>query len=113
MFTLGLIIVLLAAVFLIVVVLIQPGKGDLTSTFGGLGGQLGSAFGMKRTTDILSKTTITLAVIILVVTLFLNKFVVGNGVEEASKPVIEGTAIPMQNTPAPAPAPVPTPAPGE
>jgi preprotein translocase subunit SecG len=113
MFTLGLIIVLIAAVLLIAIVLIQPGKGDLTSTFGGLGGQLGSAFGMKRTTDILTKTTISLAVIILVVTLFLNKFVVGNSVEEASKPVIEGTSIPMQNTPAPAPAQLPEPAPAE
>jgi len=107
LFTLGLILVLISAVLLIAVVLIQPGKGDLTATFGGLGGQLGSAFGMKRTTDILAKTTMILAGIILVVTLFLNKFVVGNTVEETAKPVMEGQAIPTQTGPAPAPMPAP------
>jgi preprotein translocase subunit SecG len=87
------ILVILASVLLIVVVLLQPGKGDLSSTFGGLSGQMGSMFGMTRTANILQKITRYLAIGILVVTLLINKFFLYPDTDSAnrSNTVLPGT----------------------
>ncbi len=71
------VLVLIAAVLLIVVVLLQPGKGDLSASFGGIGGQMGSMFGMQKTANILQKITIWIAIGILVLTFFINRFFLG------------------------------------
>lgn len=79
------IIVILASILLIVVVLLQPGKGDLTATFGGLGGQMGSMFGMQRTANLLQKITRYLAIGILLIALLINKFFLYPSEEAASR----------------------------
>lgn len=88
------ILIILASILLIVVVLLQPGKGDLSSTFGGISGQMGSMFGMQRTANILQKVTRYLAIGILVVTLLINKFFLYPDVESAnrSNTVLPGNA---------------------
>lgn len=89
------IVLIIIAVLLIALVLLQPGKGDLSATFGGIGSQMGSMFGMQRTANILAKLTVYLAIAILVLTLAANKlFVGGPEIQQQAKPVTEGAQIP-------------------
>ncbi|HYG14671.1 MAG TPA: preprotein translocase subunit SecG [Bacteroidia bacterium] len=77
------ILIILAAVLLTLVVLIQRPKG------GGLAAQFSSsnlAFGVKRTTDFIEKSTWVLAIIIIVLSMSAN-FVIGAGVEGEEKEV--------------------------
>ena len=92
------ILILIAAILLIAVILLQPGKGDLTATFGGIGSQFGAVFGMQKAGDILSKTTKVLAIIILALVLITNKFFVAGHRNDVQvvKPVTQGVAIPAQ-----------------
>jgi preprotein translocase subunit SecG len=99
MFTVIGIVLLIVAILLIGVVLLQPGKGDVSATFGGLSSQFGSMFGMKKTTDLLTKLTIILAASILVLTLLVNRFFISPGEIQHAKPVTEGAALPSQATP--------------
>jgi len=94
------IIIILSSIFMIAVVLLQPGKGDLTATFGGLSGQFGTMFGMQKTKNILSTITKVLAVIIFVLALLVNRFFVGSTTTiegQAVKPVTEGANVPASN----------------
>ncbi len=107
MFTLLIIIIIIGALLMIGVVLLQPGKGDLTATFGGLSSQFGSVFGMQRASNLLEKVTKWLAVIILLLIIIVNKFfVVPQYEEQQVKPSTEGVQVPTNNSPnvlAPAP----------
>ncbi|NLO20268.1 MAG: preprotein translocase subunit SecG, partial [Ignavibacteria bacterium] len=47
--TVSSIIIIICSILLIAVVLLQPGKGDLSATFGGISSQMGSMFGMQKT----------------------------------------------------------------
>ncbi|MGE5480524.1 MAG: preprotein translocase subunit SecG [Chloroflexota bacterium] len=87
------IILIIIAILLIGVVLLQPGKGDMMTGMGGLTNTFSSMFGTRRATDILSKTTIGLALAILLISLLTNLFFVGGG-ETAPKPVTEGVELP-------------------
>lgn len=73
MFTVTLILIVILSIVLIISILLQPGKGDLSATFGGLGGQFGARFGMQRTADFLSKFTKIIAAIILLLAYIANK----------------------------------------
>ncbi len=93
-------LILIGAVLMIAVVLLQPGKGDLTATFGGISSQFGSVFGMQRANDMLAKITKWLAAIVLILILLTNKFFVGgNTTTQQVKPVTEGVQIPAQQMP--------------
>ena len=102
-----LVLVGIAAAFLIIAVLIQPGKGELSATMGGIGSQFGSMMGMRKAADMLQKITIGIAIFIFVATLFINRFAI-TPAETARKPVTEG-----QETTAPATAPIQQPAPAQ
>ncbi len=94
------IILILASILLIAVVLLQPGKGDLSASFGGISGQFGTMFGMRRTMDFLTKFTIYLAGGILLVSLITNKFFLSQEVQSNMPiPVTEGTELPMEPPP--------------
>ena len=111
MYTFLIVLILFIAILLIVVVLIQPGKGgDMISGMGTLGGSISSMFGSRRAADMLTKTTIGLAVALMFLVIITNKFFVGNSAEEAVKPITEGVAIPTQPVPV-IPAPITPPAP--
>ncbi len=94
MFTLISIIMILASILLIGVILLQPGKGDLSPTFGGLTTQFGTMFGTQRTMDFLQKLTRGLIIAILLLALFANKFLIRSTGEEAVKPVTQGAKPP-------------------
>lgn len=103
--TVSSIIIIICSILLIAVVLLQPGKGDLSATFGGISSQMGSMFGMQKTANILTRITKALAIAILVLTLFANKFFVGTGdyAPNELKPVTEGASKPAAATPLAAP----------
>lgn len=80
----ALILLVLAAIMLIAVVMLQSSKGNgLAGTFGGSG--MASAFGVRRTSDFLTKATTILAVVFLLGSLALNIYVTksGAGVSES------------------------------
>ena len=58
MFTLAIILMIILGLLLIAAVLIQPGKGDMTTSMSGFGNQLGTMFGSRRASDLLTKITI-------------------------------------------------------
>ena len=72
MYTFITILIVLISVLLGLIVLIQnPKGGGVSSTFGGASQQI---FGAARTTDVVEKTTWTLAIMLLVFTLFSSFF---------------------------------------
>lgn len=110
MYTLLMIISLLAGLVLVAAVLIQPGKGDMTSAMGGsVGGQFGSMIGMRRAADFLVKTTISLAIGLMILSLFTNKFALPNrSGSNTNAPMMQGMEAPPVSAPPPAPATQPT-----
>jgi len=94
------VILMIIAVLLIAVVLLQPGKGDMISGLGGMGGQFNALLGTRKATNFLTKTTMALAALIIFLSLTTNLFFVGN--EEAGpRPVTEGVDLPMAPPPPP------------
>lgn len=107
MFTVITILLIILSIFLIGLVLLQPGKGDLSAQFGGIGGQMGSMFGMQRTANLLSKMTKYLAAVILVLAVIANFFLNDPEVQSVNKPVTEGAKAPATSPLAPAPVEAP------
>ncbi len=107
------IILILASILIMAVVLMQSSKGN------GLAGPIGGssvtmAFGVRRTSDFLSKSTTVLAVIIMVGSIAVNLMIGGSGsVEETiiQKNASQQQQLPPQNTlpPTETGAPVTTP----
>lgn len=98
----------LVCLTLVLVVLLQQGKGgSMASAFGG-GGSSQAAFGARSGATVLSRATTICAVLFIVGALFL-------GIMRQRGPgsVVGGRALPTQQAPAApaAPAPAPTPAP--
>src|SRR5688572_21949358 len=101
---LGLFITLfiIISIFLILLVLIQKGRGGgLASAFGGGGGN--TAFGSK-TGDVLTWATSIVFGIFLVLAVILNLMTR----QATARPVAGGPTPPAQQMPAPAPAPTPS-----
>ena len=103
MYTFLIVLIAIIAVLLIFVVLIQPGKGDMVTGMGTIGGSITSMFGSRKASDLLSKTTIGLAIALIFFVLVTNKFFVGNKSTEAVKPITEGIEVPVQPLPTPTP----------
>lgn len=106
MITLLIVFLVIVCVLLIAVVLMQASKGGgLTSTFGG--SNVTSMFGARRTSDFLSKSTIVLATVFLLVSLLMNLYI--SKTTDTSESVLQknsGSApgqqtIPQQNIPSP------------
>lgn len=105
MLTFMMILLMVLAVILILAVLVQPGKGDMVSGMGSLGGGFTNMFGSRRTMDLLSKITSGFAAAIAILAIVTNLFFVKQDVQTA-KPTIEGTSIP-QAVPAQVPQQIP------
>ena len=96
------ILLLIIAILLVAVVLIQPGKGDIMSGLGTIGGSMSNMFGTRRAADMLTKITIGLAISMFVIVLFTNMFLVGTGNSvDAKKAITEGIELPTQTIPPP------------
>ena len=71
MYTVFAILIIITSILLVLIVLIQnPKGGGLSSSFGGGGGN--QIMGAKNTTDFLEKTTWTLAIILIALSLISN-----------------------------------------
>lgn len=108
MYTVLVSFICLLAIVLVGAVLIQPGKADMASGMTGIGGQLGSMFGSRRTADTLTKITIGIAGAILLLSVVTNKFFLGVETAEERNAATVGAPIP-----AAAPAPKPQTAPAQ
>jgi preprotein translocase subunit SecG len=102
MYTFFIVIELIISVLLIVVVLMQSSKG------GGLAGTLGSAnlgtvFGVRRTSDFLGKTTTILATLFIALALFINLVVLPRG-ERIEESIIQTVPPPASLPPTSSPA---------
>ena len=99
------IIHVLVCLILILIVLLQSGKGaDLAGAFGGGGSQ--TAFGARGTATFLSKLTTGAAVVFMLTSFALSLFTTrnqGSSVMEGAKPVQKQTAPAQSGSPAPAP----------
>jgi preprotein translocase subunit SecG len=102
MYTLFITVEILVSVLLIIVVLMQASKGG--GLAGSLGGSnLGTVFGVRRTSDFLSKTTTVLATLFIVLALFINLFALPRG-ERAEESVIQSVPPPATLPPTSSPA---------
>jgi preprotein translocase subunit SecG len=106
MYTFFIAIEILISILLMVVILMQASKG------GGLAGTLGTSnlgtvFGVRRTSDFLTKTTTVLATLFMVVALFINLVVLPRA-ERTQQSVIQSgpqpTALPPTQQPVQQPA---------
>jgi len=102
MYTLVVILHIVVSVALILIILLQTGKGaDIGAVFGG--GSSQTLFGSSGPTSFLSKMTAAAAVIFMLTSLFLAYF---SGSRPASS-IMKGT-VPVQTAPGPAePPPIP------
>ncbi|MEX1138720.1 MAG: preprotein translocase subunit SecG [Bacteroidota bacterium] len=102
MYTLFIAVEMVVSVLLIVVVLMQASKGGgLAGSFGG--SNIGTVFGVRRTSDFLSQTTTILATIFVVLALFINLVVLPRG-EQSVQSVIQ-SQTPAQGALPPSPQP--------
>ncbi len=106
MYTLFIVIEVLISILIIIVVLMQASKGGgLAGSFGGA--NLGTVFGVRRTSDFLSKTTTVLATLFLILALFINIVVLPKG-EQTEQSVIQSVPPPATLPPTSAPPSQPT-----
>ncbi len=94
MYTILMILALFMSFLLIIVVLLQASKGDgLSGTFGGASGSLTSAFGSRKTADLLSKTTWWLGGGLLFIALLVNLFFLpGQTTDAQRKSIVQQAA---------------------
>jgi preprotein translocase subunit SecG len=92
MYTLFITVEIIISILIIIVVLMQASKGG--GLAGSLGGSnFGTVFGVRRTSDFLSKTTTVLATLFIALALFINLFVLPRG-ERAEESVIQSVPPP-------------------
>lgn len=108
-------IFVIACLILILVVLLQPGKGDVASALGG--GVSGAAFGPRGATTLLAKITIVAAVAFMTLAFLFSipgvvtSRSVTSGIEApAEEPATEETPLAPEGTSAPAEGGTPIPA---
>ena len=101
MYTLLVTISVIIAIFLIIVVLLQSGKGEgLSGSIGGGVGNMGQMFGTRRTADFLSRATWWLGGSMLVLAIVINLFFLPSSVNgTAEDSIIQSTkqqSVPTQ-----------------
>jgi preprotein translocase subunit SecG len=118
MFTILLFIIIFLAIILTLVVLAQAAKGN--GLAGGLAapGSVGTMFGVRRTSDFLTRATITIAGAFMLLTILINVFFLPSGGATIQNVIREGSAPPpisqppMQGGPQSAPPDQAQPTPG-
>jgi preprotein translocase subunit SecG len=103
--TLVLIIHVLVCIALILIILLQTGKGaDIGATFGG--GSSQTVFGSGGATTFLSKVTIGAAVVFMVTSIVLTYFS-GKGVSSIERSIVTERSVPDSSAAVPAQPPLP------
>ncbi len=89
MFTILMVVELIFSILLILVILMQSSKGGgLAGTFGG-GGSVGMMFGVRRTSDFLTRATQILAGGFLALALVINIFFLPRGANAGTESVLQ------------------------
>lgn len=84
MFTILMMIMIIVCCLLMIVVLMQSSKGTgLSGAFGGAGG-MGTVFGVRRTSDFLTRSTWVLAITFVVLCIGVNLFFLPTGATQES-----------------------------
>jgi protein translocase SecG subunit len=98
---------LIAAILLILVVIIQPGKADMISGMGGFGGQMTNLLGVRQSRNVLQNATMVLLGVIILISISVNKFFLSTDEGGTGRvPVSQGVEIPQTPVAQPsAPAP--------
>jgi preprotein translocase subunit SecG len=96
----------LAALLLIGVVLIQPGKSDMIAGMGGFGGQVTNLLGVRSSRNILQTATLVLGGVLVLIALVVNKFFITPESTERA-PMTQGAEIPAAAAPGTAPTSLP------
>jgi preprotein translocase subunit SecG len=105
MFTFLVLIEIIVSILLIGIVLIQSSKGGGLS--GSLGGSaMGTVFGVRRTSDLITKATTGLAIAFLFLCLLINIFFLGGSSKQVDSIIQRGTptSVPTQAAPRSTPA---------
>ncbi|NQW29410.1 MAG: preprotein translocase subunit SecG [Ignavibacteria bacterium] len=109
-----------ASILLILVVLVQPGKAEMISGMGGIGGQFSNMFGVRQSRNFLQNLTIGLTAAIMLISILVNKVFLPTGESSERAPVTQGAAIPTtpsapptQSVPTATPAQAPASAPSQ
>lgn len=90
MFTVLIFLSVIIAALLIIVVLLQAGKGEgLSGSIGGGVGNMGQMFGTRRTADFLSKSTWWLGGSMLVLAIVINLFFLPSSSEQQRESIIQ------------------------
>lgn len=110
------VISLIAAVLLVLVVIIQPGKADMISGMSGLGGQMNNLFGVRQSRNVLQTATMVLLGTIAVFAILINSVFLdttgGAQRESVAKDAPQPTLpAPTRQAPQPAQQPAQQPAP--
>lgn len=103
-------IALIAAILLILVVMVQPGKADMISGMGGLGGQMNNLLGVRQSRNILQNATMVLLGGLVLIAVVVNKFFLASDNGGGPTPVTQGAEIPQTQLPVQSAAPQPQPA---
>jgi len=112
MATLLILISVFASILLVLVVLIQPGKSEMISGMGGLGGQINSMLGVRTGRNFLQNLTIGLMAAIMVIAIVANKLFLDHG-DVQKGPVTQGRSIPASSIPNAPSVPAPQPPAGK
>ncbi len=101
MYTFLIIISIIISFLLMVVVLLQAGKGEgLAGITGGPSGSFGTMFGTRRTADFLSKSTWWLGGTLLVLAIIINLFFLpGQTTSAQRKSIIQSSQTTVPTTP--------------
>jgi len=87
MYTIFAILIIICCILLVLVVLVQnPKGGGLSSTFGGGANQM---MGVKKTTDFLEKSTWTLVIALISLSLLSNVFIGGGNTDDSESSMQE------------------------
>ncbi len=104
------IVTIIASILLILIVLVQPGKADMISGMGGLGGQMTNLLGVRQSRNILQNATMILLGSLVLVSIVVNKFFISSGGTERA-PISTGVEVPVTPPSGPTQAPQSQPTP--
>lgn len=103
MATFIILIAVFSSILLILSVLIQPGKAEMISGMGGLGGQINNVLGVRTGRNFMSNLTMGLLAFVAVLAILVNRVFLSTDVEHKG-PVTVGRELPTSSAVPQAPA---------
>lgn len=105
--TILILLAVFASILLVLVVLIQPGKAEMISGMGGLGGQINNMLGVRTGRNFMQNLTIGLLAAIALLALVVNRVFLSHETQQKSG-VTVGREIPTESAPTMAPPAAPS-----